>query len=472
MGPVDVTTNPILHSVVSNQEMQEKDLNALNANISNKLNTEFSNIDVINQSGVIGGCQIAPRASFRESFIYILTRLLEILHLYHPEVNEKFIPHFHDTLESEDLSKKTWIAVTSFDSYVKIERLDTNRFKETQVYRESNEKREKVREFAGSSAQEFMRLLLEHDEKERTQKSEITVNANTLKRRVVENNLQKTIPSSNSDKQTESKMIELLRDQEKSVQGSCLFQSDIKELKVTQDNFSSLLSDVGRFLNENSSTVSCCGKKLDSGIIKMLIMKINSLLHKSNESSSKTPSYEKEYEELFEKVKFTSDDWNNIKVQQQDSPNSDGIDIPEEIESCLSSSTGIGNFFYACSQIFYTANSNAVSKEVGNSVKTLVEQANNYPGFFSLCGKNNLLFVDFSEREFTQTLYVLSAVVNDNNETFDIANYIYTTKGTTNKDTTKDIDENDIHNDAKDDENNSIIRRRNFSGEIAIVAYT
>ncbi|MEH4014709.1 hypothetical protein POX35_01995 [Escherichia fergusonii] len=63
-------------------------------------------------------------------------------------------------------------------------------------------------------------------------------------------------------------------------------------------------------------------------------------------------------------------------------------------------------------------------------------------------------------------------VVNDNNETFDITNYIYTTKGTTNKDTTKDIDENDIHNDAKDDENNSIIRRRNFSGEIAIVAYT
>ncbi|MBA8499607.1 hypothetical protein HVW15_01025 [Escherichia fergusonii] len=74
MGPVDVTTNPILHSVVSNQETQEKDLNALNASISNKLNTEFSNIDVINQSGVIGGCQIAPRASFRESFIYILTR--------------------------------------------------------------------------------------------------------------------------------------------------------------------------------------------------------------------------------------------------------------------------------------------------------------------------------------------------------------------------------------------------------------
>lgn len=52
---------------------------------------------------------------------------------------------------------------------------------------------------------------------------------------------------------------------------------------------------------------------------------------------------------------------------------------------------------------------------------------------------------------------VLGAVVNNANDTFDVANYIYTTKG-----------ENIIHNDAENDVRNL---RRNISGNITIATY-
>ncbi|HCJ5687590.1 TPA: hypothetical protein NU431_004939, partial [Escherichia coli] len=71
---------------------------------------------------------------------------------------------------------------------------------------------------------------------------------------------------------------------------------------------------------------------------------------------------------------------------------------------------------------------------------------------------------DFSANGFTQTLYVLRAVVNSENNNFDIANYIYTTKG-----------ESIIHNNAEDDnrsrDNDIRNIKRNFSGNITIATY-
>ncbi|HCN9692820.1 TPA: hypothetical protein N6906_004450, partial [Escherichia coli] len=97
----------------------------------------------------------------------------------------------------------------------------------------------------------------------------------------------------------------------------------------------------------------------------------------------------------------------------------------------------------------------------------------------ALNGRNYHQHVDFSEYGFTQTLCVLGAVVNNANDTFDVANYIYTTKG-----------ENIIHNDAEDDspyvhsdesyrhkddywarDNDIRNLRRNFSGNITIATY-
>lgn len=97
------------------------------------------------KSGVIDDCLTVPtehvKVSFRESFVNILTHLLEILHLYRYEVNSKFIPYFHVTPESQDSNNKVWIAVTGLDSYVKIEQLGSDSFKETQLYRESYKKK-------------------------------------------------------------------------------------------------------------------------------------------------------------------------------------------------------------------------------------------------------------------------------------------------------------------------------------------
>ncbi|MWT72601.1 hypothetical protein GQM18_16680 [Escherichia coli] len=423
-------------------------------------------MDILNNAGVIGGHQITPKVSFRESFINILTHLLEILHLYRNEVNATFIPYFHATPESQNSANKTWVAVTGLKSYVKIEQISSNRFREIQV---SSGERNKVREFSGSSAQKFMKFLLAHDEKEtRDSNAELKATANALKLEVVEMNLSET-PS--FDKKTECRMIELLGDQKDLIPQKYLYQSDIQNLEFHEKEFQSLLGDAERQIGEGSATVLCCGEKMNDSVKKLLSEKLKDLTQKT-----KSLSYN-DYEKVFKDVVFTPDECNLVRdYLKNDKIKSEKI---AKIISCLSSRTGIGNLFYACSQAFRVANDNAAS-DVLRTVRTVADKLNNHQGFFSLSGRSYHLQVDFSEYEFTQTLSVLSAVVNEGNDTFDIANYIYTTKG-----------ENDIPNNAEDDspyeysnesyrpkydawssENDIRNLRRNFSGNITIVAYT
>lgn len=481
MGTYSVTTNPVKQSVLFNQKQQN-----LNKSIKRDLNMDFSNIDVMKKSGVIDDCLTVPtepvKVSFRESFVNILTHLLEMLHLYRYEVNSKFIPYFHVTPESKDSNNKIWIAVTGLNSYVKIEELGSDRFKETQLYREFHKKKngetesikhEDVREFSGSNAQEFLQLLSQHDQQEREQISELTVAANALKLEVAKNNYNMKSPS---DRQTERRMIELLREQKDLIPEKYLHQSSIKNLKLHEDEFSSLLADAERQVLEGSSFVLCCGEKINSTISELLREKMQGLtLRTRSFTRSGSPSCDV-YEEIFKKVIFTPDECDLVR----DSLYQDGIK-PEKIAkiiSCLSSRTGIGNLFYACSQAFYVANDN-VAPDVRRAAVAVGDTLSYCPSFVALNGRNNHLHADFSEYGFTQTLYVLRAVINNANDTFDIANYIYTTKG-----------ENIIHNDVEDDspyvhsdesyrhkddywarDNDVRNLRRNFSGNITIATY-
>lgn len=478
MGTYSVTTNPVKQSVLFHQRQQN-----LNKSIKRDLNVDFSNIDVMKKSGVIDDCRTVPtepvKVSFRESFINILTHLLEILHLYRYEVNSKFIPYFHVTPESQDSNNKIWIAVTGLDSYVKIEQLGSDSFKETQLYREYHKKKngktesikhEEVREFSGLHAQEFLQLLSQHDQQEREQLSELTVAANTLKLEVAKNNYDMKY---SFDRQIERRMIELLREQKDLIPEKYLHQSSIKNLKLREDEFSSLLVDAERQVLEGSSFVLCCGEKINGTISKLLSKKITDLTHPTK---SLTLSEYPSYEEIFKKVVFTPGECDLVR----DSLVQDGIK-PEKIAkiiSCLSSRTGIGNLFYACSQAFHVANDNA-ALDVRRAATSVGDTIDVSPGLVALNGRNYHQHVDFSEYGFTQTLYILSAVVNNANDTFDVANYIYTTKG-----------ENIIHNDAEDDspyvhsdesyrhkddywarDNDIRNLRRNFSGNITIATY-
>lgn len=110
-----------------------------------------------------------------------------------------------------------------------------------------------------------------------------------------------------------------------------------------------------------------------------------------------------------------------------------------KIISSLSSRTGIGNLFYACSQAFHVANDNA-ALDVRRAAIAIGDTIDDCPSCAALNGRSYHQHVDFSEYGFTQTLCVLGAIVNNANDTFDVANYIYTTKG-----------ENIIHNDVEDD---------------------
>lgn len=459
MGTYSVTTNPVKQSVLFHQKQQN-----LNKSIKRDLNVDFSNIDVMKKSGVINDCRTVPtepvKVSFRESFINILTHLLEILNLYRYEVNSKFIPYFHVTPESQDSNNKIWIAITGLDSYVKIEQIGSDSFKETQLYRESYKKKngktesikhEEVREFSGSHAEEFLQLLSQHDQQEREQLSELTVAANTLKLEVAKNNYDMKY---SFDRQTERRMIELLREQKDLIPEKYLHQSGIKKLKLHEDEFSSLLVDAERQVLEGSSFVLCCGEKINSTISELLSKKITDLTHPTESFTlSEYLSYDA-YEEIFKKVVFTPGECDLVR----DSLVQDGIK-PEKIAkiiSCLSSRTGIGNLFYACSQAFHVANDNA-ALDVRRAATSVVDTIDVSPGLVALNGRNYHQHVDFSEYGFTQTLYILSAVVNNANDTFDVANYIYTTKG-----------ENIIHNDAENDVRNL---RRNFSGNITIATY-
>ncbi len=334
-------------------------------------------------------------------------------------------------------------------------------------------KHEEVREFLGTHAQEFLQLLSQHDQQEREQISELTVAANALKLEVAKNNYNMKSPS---DRQTERRMIELLREQKDLIPEKYLHQSDIKNLKLHAAEFNSLLADVERQVVEGSSFVLCCGEKINSTISELIIKKItDSTLRTKSFTRSGSSSYDV-YEEIFKKVVFTPDECHLVR----DSLEQDGVK-PEKVAkiiSCLSSRTGIGNLFYACSQAFHVANDNA-ALDVRRAAIAVGDTIDDCPSFIALNGRNYHLHADFSEYGFTQTIYLLSAVINNANDTFDIANYIYTTKG-----------ENIIHNDVEDDspyvhsnesyrhkddywarDNDIRNLRRNFSGNITIATY-
>ncbi|HAW0894837.1 TPA: hypothetical protein JLK53_002500, partial [Escherichia coli] len=337
--------------------------------------------------------------------------------------------------------------------------------------------------FSGSSAKEFMRLLSLHDAHESTgPDSNLKVAANALKLDVADTNCRKGYKHFHF--LNEDKMMEILRGRKPSLSDNYLYQQDTKKLKVTDGDFSALFHDAERRFNRetsDNSNFSCCGEKINSTISELLNKRIQDF---TSDSDTNSLTYNG-YEDLFKGAVFTFDECERVRGSLKD----EGINEQkiEEIISCLSSPTGIGNFFYACSQVFEIANNLAVSV-VQNSIVTMRDKlyGNNDIGFTALNGRNNQLHVDFSEYEFTQIFSVLRAVVYDN-DTFDIANYIYTTNGESyisiipGKDDTYNYAGNyapsvysaesyRFTDDSLFPEKDSI--NRNFSGNITIVAYT
>ncbi|HGY8251534.1 TPA: hypothetical protein ACNTTJ_005222, partial [Escherichia coli] len=96
---------------------------------------------------------------------------------------------------------------------------------------------------------------------------------------------------------------------------------------------------------------------------------------------------------LFSEIVFTPDECNIVRNSLQ----KDGVEkkTRENIISCLSSISGIGNLYYACSQAFPVAldrgDINAI--QASNSISA---GFNSNPGFCALMGKTNFLFADFS----------------------------------------------------------------------------
>ncbi|EFO4688926.1 hypothetical protein A3410_12055, partial [Escherichia coli] len=137
-------------------------------------------------------------------------------------------------------------------------------------------KHEEVREFSGPHAQEFLQLLSQHDQQEREQISELTVAANALKMDVAKNNYNMNY---SFDRQTERRMIELIREQKDLIPEKYLHQSSIKNLKLHKNEFSSLLADAERQVLEGSSFVLCCGEKINGTISELLRKKITDSTH-------------------------------------------------------------------------------------------------------------------------------------------------------------------------------------------------
>ncbi|HFQ0100589.1 TPA: hypothetical protein ACHOWJ_004552, partial [Escherichia coli] len=268
----------------------------------------------------------------------------------------------------------------------------------------------------------------------------------------------------------------LIREQKDLIPEKYLHQSSIKNLKLHEDEFSSLLADTERQVLEGSSFVSCCGEKINGTISELLRKKITDSTHSIKSLTlSESPSYEV-YEEIFKKAVFTPDECHLVR----DSLVQDGIK-PEKIAkiiSCLSSRTGIGNLFYACSQAFHVANDNA-ALDVRRAATSVGDTIDVCPSLVALNGRSYHQHVDFSEYGFTQTLCMLGAVVNNANDTFDVANYIYTTKGENIIDNDAEDDSPYVHSDEsyrhKDDywarDNDVRNLRRNFSGNITIATY-
>ncbi|EFA4075280.1 TPA: hypothetical protein ACP629_004146 [Escherichia coli] len=439
------------------------------------------NIDAFNvmaQSGLLDNCRTLPKdATFREVFRSLLLYILDSLHIYRHDISGKLVSYFHVTPESANANYKTWIATTGMDSYIKIEQTGSDKFKVTDVYRElkgnSLNKESRDWDFSGRNVKEFIGLLSEHDVLEKYQLSKVTAAANALKLEVVNNNFKNKRSSGVTDAEHQLKKALYEQTQstpDKLIPDDCSYKSDIKKLDVREGEFSALLADASRHVGEGGSIISCCGVKINSTIHEFLRGKTMAL------SGHGGVRKYKDFENLFSKIVFTPDECSVVRNSLQ----KDGVEkkIRENIISCLSSISGIGNLYYACSQAFPVAldrgDINAI--QASNSISSGLD---NNPGFCALLGKTNLLFADFSLHTFTQTHYIVKAEINEAGNDFNIANFIYRTYG-----------EDYIHNDSVDDslnersaedyrflddsllpENNFRNRRRNFSGNIAIATY-
>ncbi|MGS0066382.1 hypothetical protein ACUOJY_29945, partial [Escherichia coli] len=131
-------------------------------------------------------------------------------------------------------------------------------------------------DFSGRNVKEFIRLLSDHDQFEKDQISELTVAANALKLEVAKNNYNMKY---SFDRQTERRMIELIREQKDLIPEKYLHQSSIKNLKLDEDEFSSLLADTERQVLEGSSFILCCGEKINGTISELLRKKITDSTH-------------------------------------------------------------------------------------------------------------------------------------------------------------------------------------------------
>ncbi|EFC2859960.1 hypothetical protein ACOYWO_003361 [Escherichia coli] len=450
----------------------------LSQSLRDSIEGNIAAFDAMEQSGLLDNCRtLSKDATFREVFRNILLYILDSFHIYRHDISGKLVSYFHVTPESANANYKTWIATTGMDSYIKIEQTGSDKFKVTDVYRESKgnslKKQSRDRDFSGRNVKEFIGLLSEHDVLEKYQLSKVTVAANVLKQEIVNNNSESKCSFGVTD--AERQLKKALNEQaqltpDKLIPDDCSYKSDIKKLDVQEGEFSALLADASRHVGEGSSIISCCGVKINSTIHEFLRGKTMAL------SGHGGVRKYKDFEKLFSEIVFTPDECNIVRNSLQ----KDGVEIniTENIISCLSSISGIGNLYYACLQAFPVAldrgDINAI--QANDSVSAGL---NNNPGFCALLGKTNFLVADFSQHTFTQTHYIVKAEINEAGNDFNIANFIYRTYG-----------EDYIHNDSVDDslnersaedyrflddsllpENDFRNRRRNFSGNIAIATY-
>ncbi|EEW1636320.1 hypothetical protein C4A50_00689 [Escherichia coli] len=450
----------------------------LSQSLRDSIEGNIAAFDAMEQSGLLDNCRtLSKNATFREVFRSLLLYILDSLHIYRHDISGKLVSYFHVTPESANANYKTWIATTGMDSYIKIEQTGSDKFKVTDVYRElkgnSLKKQSRDRDFSGRNVKEFIGLLSEHDVLEKYQLSKVTVAANALKQEIVNNNseIKCSFGVTDAERQLKKALIEQAQlTPDKLIPDDCSYKSDIKKLDVQEGEFSALLADASRHVGEGSSIISCCGVKINSTIHEFLRNKTMAL------SGHGGVRKYKDFEKLFSEIVFTPDECNIVRNSLQ----KDGVEkkIRENIISCLSSISGIGNLYYACSQAFPVAldrgDINAI--QASNSISA---GFNSNPGFCALMGKTNFLFADFSQHTFTQTHYIVKAEINEAGNDFNIANFIYRTYG-----------EDYIHNDSVDDslnersaedyrflddsllpENDFRNRRRNFSGNIAIATY-
>jgi len=330
---VSVTSN-IYPNKTENDNSQLQNQN-LRESIEKSLESNISKLNAMEQSGLLDNYRARSHDdSFREVFRSLLLYILDSFHIYRHDISDKLVPYFHVTPESENENYKTWIAVTGMDSYTKIEQTGSNKFKVTDMYRELNNKKtcfdQKSREqdFSGRNVKEFIRLLSDHDQFEKHQLSELTVAANALKLEVAKNNYNM---SSCTDKQTECRMIELLKEQKDLIPEQYLHQSGMENLTLGEAEFSSLLADAERQVLEGSSFVLCCGEKINGTISELLRKKITDSSHSTKSLTlSESPSYDV-YEEIFKKAVFTPDECHLVR----DSLVQDGIK-PEKIAKIIS----------------------------------------------------------------------------------------------------------------------------------------